>query len=331
MNIHTLSQDEKIELFMGLFAGLKNVYGSYDIKTGKAYQIKSMVDRNTIVGHLWGLQPYGVYLLVGDKTRAIAVDFDTNELTPVVRFMAETGRFGIPVYIERSKSKGYHVWMFFEHPVPASKARIIVHHILNKIGYGATEVFPKRDRLDEKISYGNFINAPLFYLSLKQQKTVFVDPSNCYRPFKDQWQLLYSINKTSEEKLDQLIEKLGLTISANVCSPRTKNTNNYSNYSHPPCIQKMLDQGVTENQRLACFHIGVSHWRINIPFDETINILKVWAPKNRPRSGKRIITEKEILAQTRSAYSGRYRSIGCECPSVMPFCDPNCPIRNKRK
>ncbi|MBN2590823.1 MAG: hypothetical protein JXA96_13245 [Sedimentisphaerales bacterium] len=330
MNKQADSQDEKTELFMGLFAGLKNVYGSYDIKTGKAYQVKAMVDKKTIISHLWGSQPYGVYLLVGDKIRAIAVDFDTNDLIPVVRFTAKSGQLGIPVYIERSKSKGYHIWIFFEHPVAASKARAVVHYILNKIGYSATEVFPKRDRLDEKVSYGNFINTPLFCLSAKHQRTVFVDPENNYLPFEDQWQLLYNIEKSSEDRLDCLIKKLNLITSAHVNSTRTQSRNRHENYSLPPCKQKMLDQGVTQYQRLSCFRIAICLRRTGVSFDSAISMLKAWATRNRPQNGKRIITEKEIIAQTRSAYTGRYRSVGCECPSVIPFCDPNCPIRNTR-
>ena len=37
---HSLTCNEKIDLFLSLFAGLKNVYGTYDIKTGRVRQEK---------------------------------------------------------------------------------------------------------------------------------------------------------------------------------------------------------------------------------------------------------------------------------------------------
>lgn len=315
---------------MGLFAGLKNVYGSYDVKTNRAYQVKSMVDKNVILGHLWGSRPYGVYLLVKDKTRAIAVDFDTDDLSPVIKFTSKAAEFGLPVYIERSKSKGHHIWIFFDHPIAASKPRLIVHYILNKIGLPATEVFPKRDRLDDKVSYGNFINAPMFCMSLKQNRTVFLDPDNCYIPYKDQWRFLYNIKKTSEDKLDQLIENLELTTAIRAPAKISKQHRDKYHHALPVCKQRMLDTGVTQYQRLACFRIAISLKQTGVSFDRAVSTLKAWAPRNRPGSDKRIITEREIISQTQSAYTGGYTSIGCECPSVMPFCDPNCPVRNKK-
>ena len=327
---HSLTCNEKIDLFLSLFAGLKNVYGTYDIRTGRVRQVKAVVDNDVIAAHLWSSRPYGVYLLVKDKTRAIVADFDTPDLAPVTKFSAHAQRLGIPVYIERSKSKGHHIWIFFDHPVPASKARLVVHYILNQIDLEATEVFPKRDRLDEKVSYGNFIYAPLFAPSVKNKRTIFVDPDIGYRPYKDQWQILYHLKKSSESKLDDIIEKRGLRITANrfLRTPRTDRTTRAA--SLPTCLQRMLSQGVSQYQRLACFRLAIGLKRVGLPFDATIGALDSWARKNTPADNKRIITESEIISQTRSAYSHDYRSIGCECPSVMPYCDPDCPVRKNR-
>jgi hypothetical protein len=50
--------------------------------------------------------------------------------------------------------------------------------------------------------------------------------------------------------------------------------------------------------------------------------LKVWALKNRPRNGNRVITEPEILEQTQYAYDRNYRGYGCESAAVSAFCQP---------
>jgi len=71
--------------------------------------------------------------------------------------------YGIESYIEVSKSKGYHVWVFFPpEGVPAAKARAVVKHILAEAGQ-KPEVFPKQDAIDtSRGEYGNFVNLPLF-------------------------------------------------------------------------------------------------------------------------------------------------------------------------
>lgn len=330
MDEYSLTRQEKGDLFLSLFAGLKNVYGTYDIETGKVRQVKAVVDEQVIAGHLWGSIPYGVYLLVKNKTRAVVVDFDTPDLIPVTKFSAQVQWLGIPVYIERSKSKGHHVWIFFDHPVPADKARLVVQHILNQIGLPATEVFPKRDRLDEKVSYGNFIHTPMFALSIKSDRTIFIDPDNGYRPYKDQWQILYHLKKSSESRLDDIIKQCGLRTTAQRSS-RTATTDRVTRgRSLPTCLQRMLSHGVSQYQRLACFRLASSLKRAGLPFDATVVVLTSWAQKNTPADNKRTITESEITSQTRSAYSHDYRGIGCECPSVMPYCDPDCPVRKAR-
>lgn len=112
--------------------------------------------------HLRGIEPYGVYLLVRDRTRAVVVDFDDEDTHPPLRFIRQAGRSGLHAYLERSKRKGWHVWLFMELPgVNAAKARLVVKSILDDIGGPATEVFPKQDRLAGITRYGNFINAPL--------------------------------------------------------------------------------------------------------------------------------------------------------------------------
>ena len=54
---------DKIALFMSFFTGLSNVYGTYDPATGRSMQVKKKVTNDTILSHLKGNRPYGVYLL----------------------------------------------------------------------------------------------------------------------------------------------------------------------------------------------------------------------------------------------------------------------------
>ena len=100
------STTDKIRIYLSVFTGLPNIYGTYDTKTGRVRQAKEPVTEKVIHAHLSGKRSYGVYLLVGERTGALAVDFDQDELSSPVSFAAAAKRYGISTYIERSKSKG---------------------------------------------------------------------------------------------------------------------------------------------------------------------------------------------------------------------------------
>jgi len=325
------STEQKIALFKGRFAGRTDVYGTYDPATGCARQVKEPVTDAVILAHLQGRRPYGVYLLVKDRTRAVVADFDLEDLAAPMEFVEAARAYEIPAYIERSKSKGYHVWIFFlEAGVPAAKARIVVRRILAEIEKPAVEVFPKQGRLDDATIFGNFINAPLFGALVPRGRTVFVEPGDPTRAHPDQWALLESAERVSEQLLDEVIELNGLDVaSATIRHSSATERNGVEHTSGlPPCARAMLADGVTENQRIACFRLAIRLKRAGLPFDSTIAVLNDWSTRNRPINGKRIITEQEIVSQAACAYDKEYRACGCEEPVVAAFCETSCPVRN---
>ena len=327
------NNSEKIALFKSFFSGLTNVYGSYDPLSERSFQVKKPVTDRVILSHLKGVQPFGVYLLVKDRTKAIAVDFDDEDGNPPMEFMSRAKHYRIPAYIERSKSKGFHVWIFFEEEgVKASKARLVVRSILEELDFQDIEVFPKQDFLDGDRSYGNFINAPLFGRLVSQGRTVFIDSADSLRPYSDQWDFLDRVERVSETTLDDIIEinpLRGPEVDYST-SPNGQKSNS-SAFGLPPCAQKMLIDGVTSYQRVSCFRLAVHLKRIGFPFDIAVAALKVWALKNRPQDGKGVISEKEIFMQTYSAFKRDYRGYGCEDTAIKPYCQRACLLRTKRK
>jgi hypothetical protein len=330
------SPTEKVRVFGSLFTGLRNVYGTYDLKTGKVRQEKETVTDEVIRAHLTGKQPYGVYLLTGHTISALAVDFDEDQLHLPVSFVAAIKQYGIPAYIERSKSKGYHVWVFFEQGgVSARKARRVAHKVLADLGRPKTEVFPKQDALTSEVSYGNFINAPLFGALVPKGRTVFVDPSDPTRAYPDQWDLLAGVQRVPESVLDVVIAGCELSKQAPVtkrpeCKVSTRSDADIAPYGLAPCARQMLSQGVTSYQRVSCFRLAVQLKRNGMPLDLALVVLKAWAKKNRPADGKGAITDREIEGQTRCAFEKTYRSFGCEDPAVSEFCSPDCILRRRR-
>ncbi|MBM3333620.1 hypothetical protein FJY63_03070, partial [Candidatus Sumerlaeota bacterium] len=278
------STDEKIALFRQFFSGLPHVYGTYNPTTGQVRQVKAAVTKNVILRHLKGLQPYGVYLLVKDRTSAAAVDFDDQDPSVPVQFVAAAKHYEIHAYVERSKSKGYHAWVFFDQSgVSAAKARLVVRHILKEIGRPDAEVFPKQDLLNDNATFGNFINAPLFGALVPQGRTVFVNPENSLEPYPNQWDFLESVQRVSEMTLDEIIEANQIVQERNLPSvpPSSHATQSVGLCGLPPCARRMLSEGVTHEQRVACFRLAVHLKRVGIPYDMAVASLRVWSRKNK--------------------------------------------------
>ena len=323
---------KQVELFQGLFTGLTSVYGTYDPATGRASQVKAPVTDKVVYDHLLGQQPYGVYLLMQNRTRAAAVDFDTENRMRPMEFVSQAKHYGITSYIERSKSKGYHhVWVFFNgQGVLAYKARAVVRHILDEIEASDTELFPKQDALNSNICFGNFINAPLFGLLVPKGKTVFVDPGT-FNPYPDQWDFLKNVHKMNESVLDDIIEINDIFPAPGWQFPDSASKKSTSKqHNLPLCAQKMLRDGVTQYQRVSCFRLAVHFKRMGFKLDAAIETLKNWAQKNRPSEGRRIISDREIIDQTSYAFNRAYRGYGCDSEAVAPFCHLDCPV-NKPK
>lgn len=336
MTIPTDRRDNqaKIRLFRTLFSGLDHVYGTYDPKTGRVWQVKRPVTDGVILAHLTGKRPYGVYLLAGSKTRAVAVDFDNEDALLPREFVHAAAHYCTPAYIERSKSKGYHAWVFFtEQGVSAAKARRVVLRILEEIDCSDTEVFPKQDVLAPGTkTYGNFINAPLFGALVPQGRTVFVKTDGTMEPYANQWEFLEQVERVSEKILDDIIEinDLNPVGTPGLAGAAGRGTFKSLPRALPPCAQRMLEQGVTANQRVACFRLAIHLKRQGVPFDITVAALREWSKKNKPLAGKHVITDTEIKAQTTCAFAKTYAGCGCNDPAVQPFCDPVCRVRAAR-
>ena len=190
----------------------------------------------------------------------------------------------------------------------------------------------KQNTLGNGIQFGNFINAPLFAPLVPQGKTVFVDPLT-FEMYPNHWDFLESIEKVSEHILDDIIEVNNLSIPQIESQLSESNSANIaqSRFSLPLCAQKILKDGVVQNQRVSCFRLAVHLKRLGLPQDVTVAALKTWALKNRPTNGKGVIRESEILSQTSWAYEKSYVGYGCDDPAIKPFCDPSCPLKRREK
>lgn len=163
--------------------------------------------------HLDGRIVAGIYpMQVGDTCCLLAVDFDKAEWSDdALAFLEACDAQGVPAYLERSRSgAGGHVWIFFESPVRASKARELGSFLISEakqrryqLGFESYDrMFPNQDTMP-KGGYGNLIALPLQLSASRAGNSVFVDRD--LRPFPDQWAFLSSIERMRASALDSIV------------------------------------------------------------------------------------------------------------------------------
>jgi hypothetical protein len=159
-------------------------------------------------------------------------------------------------------------------------------------------------------------------------KTVFLDPYTL-KPYTDQWTFLESVKCVDEHLLDNIIEinDLSAVPAKPKVTKRDLMNNDTNKFGLPICAQKMLQEGVSQFQRVSCFRLAVHLKKLGLPFDITTAALETWAGKNRPNNGKKIISQREIIEQTKYVFNNNYSGYGCNSEAVSSFCNSNCPVR----
>lgn len=323
---------DQLRVFGSLFVGRRDVYGTYNLSNKRVWQVKEPVTEDVLTAHLNGVRPCGIYPLVRDTIRMAAVDFDVDDQTLPAGFVSRLCDLGLPAYLERSKSKGHHVWLFFD--APGARARVVrtvLRGVLEDMRQPQVEIFPKQDVVGEGTAYGNFINLPLFGGLVAERRAVFLNSG--FQPHPDQWAFLAGITRIDGVQIDRIAQKWQSKTDEGDDAVGRKGNAGSVHVTHAlrPCAQRMLTEGVTVNQRLACFRLACQLRKAGLPHKYALAILNLWSQRNRPTSGKAIISADEIAYQTRCAYQGRlYSSCGCCDASVMPFCSLDCPIRKRR-
>lgn len=159
----------------------------------------------------------GLYAIMPDNNCTfLCTDFDDKSCkhgykNDVLAFVGVCKEWNIPYAIERSRSgNGAHVWIFFEEPIPAFKARRLGNAILTeamrhngRMSFNSYDrFFPNQDRMPEG-GFGNLVALPLQGQARKRRNSVFVDDD--FLAYKDQWAFLYNINKVKDTEVDMLL------------------------------------------------------------------------------------------------------------------------------
>ena len=264
-----LSIEERVAIFYSLFKGREDVFARrwFSKTTGKSgyqpvcinewrrgvcdkkkYKCADCPNRHfapltyqDLYRHLEGKDEnccdvVGLYAIMPDNNCAfLCTDFDDKSCMhgykdDVLAFVGVCKEWNIPYAIERSRSgNGAHVWIFFEEPIPAFKARRLGNAILTeamrhngRMSFNSYDrFFPNQDRMPEG-GFGNLVALPLQGQARKRRNSVFVDDD--FLAYKDQWAFLYNINKVKDTEVDMLLnlhvcEELGALTTSSESKP----------------------------------------------------------------------------------------------------------------
>ena len=136
---------------------------------GEAYSAEGEPYVDAVRGHLEGEPPIGVYpLFRKDYQRTaewyvnwLAVDLDEGEpdFVHACNLQRLLERFGIQSWIERSRSKGFHVWVYLRQPLTAEMGREAMLGACRLVDVPTKEVYPKQTVLEGK-GFGNCLLLP---------------------------------------------------------------------------------------------------------------------------------------------------------------------------
>lgn len=312
---------QKAQLLLSRFPGRDDCHGA-----GSGACVKEPFTESVAWQHITGQERTGRYPLREDgRTGILAVDIDENNLYIPIEYRARCKHYEIAVQIEKSKSKGFHVWWLLKDLTPAWKARLVANYILDECDLlGSVEVFPKQDLLKPG-GYGSYINLPLFGRDVKKERTVFLDPGADYRPYRDQWSFLASVTRISEARLDEIIQLNELDVEplAQVIKDEAEVVAGYQG-NGLPCFATMMREGVDEGMRNeAALRLSVSLYRTGIPKKLGLLMMREWNIRNRPPLGT-----DELVKAVHNGYLGAY-GYGCFSGLIQRYCHRSCPIFRK--
>jgi hypothetical protein len=149
-----------VDTFVRLFRGRGDVYGHDE---GRC--VKSQLTDEHWVDHLTGVSGIGIYPAVPTRTEVICAwgctDIDIEDHSQALLLQDTLSQAGVTSWVERSRSKGYHVWIFTTSPVSAESMRnmqLVAHQVADM---DPREVNPKQTDVS-LTKYGNYVRLPYF-------------------------------------------------------------------------------------------------------------------------------------------------------------------------
>lgn len=213
--------DLQINMFKEYFEGNKQNYGEHIYqfsadgekeKGGNKTITDKLITRKVYEAHLKGTTGLGIIPINAEnkcKFAVIDIDVYDKDFTP---YLNAIKRYNFPIVPFYSKSKGFHLYVFFKHMTRAKDAIDRMRKIARVLGITlfvkqhkneAVEIFPKQDKLAEG-QRGNWINLPYFNALDSGQCAIDGDRKLSF----DEAMTTIKANLTSVEAIDEFLDDL---------------------------------------------------------------------------------------------------------------------------
>lgn len=167
--------------------------------------------------HISGQKELVLYMLMEGGIKFGACDFDYGAPFEDAKAVRDVSlELGLPCYIARSSKKGYHLYWFFNAPVPAHLFTSMVRHIYDRLGLyerflenseiPLPEVFPKQTRFGGN-KLGNGIKPPMVESRFEDGFNCWVDDEAEPLPVNQQWEYLKNCQEITKDQLVLVIKK----------------------------------------------------------------------------------------------------------------------------
>lgn len=229
----TTAPSDPITRLLALFPGNQRASGRWEPTRDRQFTEDVPINREAWDVHLKGAMGCGVIPIQDDDTcQWAAIDFDdhgSDEDMPIHEFDTLAREKGLPLVMCRSKSGGIHAYLFMEKPQPCGKIQAILGRWAEYLGHPKAEIFPKQARLvakpGEPRPVGNYVNMP--YMS--NGKT-----------------MRYAVHEGKKLSLEQFLD---LAEKKRVSDAGLRTQTATEHPDAPPCIQKIMTNGVAQGQR----------------------------------------------------------------------------------
>jgi hypothetical protein len=152
--------------------------------------------------HLSGEQEIILLMMREEGIRFGVVDFDRGTVFEDAKNMRDLSlSFGVPCYIAKSTSKGYHIYWFFSDFIVPTEFTSYIRHLFEELGFfhryqvtpeaGMPEVFPKQRSYDVN-GTGNGIKVPMNDMKMREGRNCWMDDFEAPLPLDKQWDYLES-------------------------------------------------------------------------------------------------------------------------------------------
>jgi len=300
---------EVIEVFADFFRGRTDARG---ILGGGC--VREIITPDHYYKHLMGEESLGIYMLLDDATVWFsAVDIDKQDFPLAIKVKQTLEEYNIAAYVAKSKSKGFHVYQFYNEPQQAWRVRGILRAVLARLGITA-EIFPKADRLPSG-GLGNYINLPYFGNSRMIQTLEGKDA-----PFN---MIFDKIMLNTTEHVDRAVEKLKIRKEE---SPEASSEKRGAQQAQLPCFPRMMELSLEEGEgrNEIMFRLAVHLRRQGLAMKDGHTLLWSWNQKQ-----KEPLDKKEYYTILNQGYNNRY-GLGCQNDLIRQYCDKSCPIYKSR-